>query len=227
MKTLFFKTKINIIILLLVALTLSLAGCRASRTAKGGAIGATAGGILGGLIGSKSDNTAEGAIIGAALGGTAGALIGNYMDRQAEELKKDLENAKVERVGEGIKITFDSGLLFDIDSYQLKSETRQNLTDLSEVLNKYDDTEILIAGHTDSTGPDEYNLTLSFDRAESVQSYLKDQNVEGGRILIVGHGENDPVASNETIAGRQQNRRVEVAIYANKKLKRAAKRGDI
>lgn len=227
MKVLFVNKKISILFIMLICLSVIMAGCNASRTAQGGAIGATSGGILGGILGNKSDQSAQGAIIGAAIGGAAGALIGDYMDRQAMDLENELENAEVERVEEGIKITFDSGILFDVDSDELRAVSRENLDDLADVLQDYEDTEILIAGHTDSTGPEDYNEELSWDRAESVEDYLDDEGVKGSRMVIAGHGEKDPVATNETETGRQENRRVEVAIYANNKLKRAAKRGDI
>lgn len=202
-------------------------GCKASNTTKGGAIGAGVGGALGGVIGSRSDNTAVGAIIGATVGGAAGALIGRHMDKQAEELRQDLEGATVERVGEGIKITFNSGLMFDHDSYQLKPETEQNLTELATTLQKYDDTNILIEGHTDNTGAEDYNLQLSDWRAEAVSKFLNEKGVKNGRISIEGYGEQQPVASNDTAEGRQENRRVEVAIYANKKMQRMAEKGQL
>ena len=202
-------------------------GCKASNTTKGGAIGAGVGGALGGVIGNQSDNTAVGAIIGATVGGAAGALIGRHMDKQAEELRQDLDGATVERVGEGIKITFNSGLMFDHDSYQLKPETEQNLTELAGTLQKYDDTNILIEGHTDNTGAEDYNLQLSDWRAEAVSKFLNEKGVKNKRISMEGYGEGQPVASNETAEGRQQNRRVEVAIYANKKMQRMAERGQL
>ncbi|MDV3308181.1 MAG: OmpA family protein [Cyclobacteriaceae bacterium] len=202
-------------------------GCKASNTTKGGAIGAGVGGALGAVIGNKSDNTAVGAIIGATVGGAAGALIGRHMDKQAEELRRDLEGAHVERVAEGIRITFDSGLLFDHDSYQLKPETEQNLEALSETLKKYDDTNILIEGHTDNTGAEDYNQQLSDWRAEAVSRFINEKGVKNGRITMQGYGESQPIASNETAEGRQQNRRVEVAIYANKKMQRMAEKGEL
>ncbi len=222
--------KIKSLLLKTLAIVLSvslLCGCGASRTVKGGAIGAAAGGVVGGLIGSGSHHTAEGAIIGAVVGGTAGALIGHYMDKQAKEIQRDLKGARVERVGEGIKITFDSGILFDVNSYALKPASKTNLSNLSKVLNKYADTNILVEGHTDNTGGSDLNQKLSDNRAGSVANYLKMQNVLGSRITTMGYGETQPVADNGTVEGRQQNRRVEVAIYANEKLKKAANRGDI
>lgn len=198
-----------------------------SKTAKGGAIGAGVGGVMGGVIGYKAGNTAVGAIIGAAVGGVAGAAIGRYMDKQAAEIQKDLKGAKVERIGEGIKITFDSGILFNVNSYELKSEAKRNIEELSQTLKKYEDTNILIEGHTDDTGTEEYNKTLSEKRAEAVTNYSKSLGVAGARFSTIGYGEAQPIADNTTTEGKAQNRRVEIAIYANEKLKKAAKRGDI
>ena len=203
-----------------------LMGCQASNTAKGGAIGATAGGVLGGVIAGK-DNTALGAIIGATIGGTAGALIGRRMDKQADELKADLEGATVERVGEGIKITFDSGLMFATNQSSLNATTKENLKNLATTLLKYEDTNVLVEGHTDNTGTNEYNLTLSKKRASSVQDYLISLGLDNSRMEIAGYGESQPVTTNETVTGRQTNRRVEVAIYANDKMQRMAKRGEL
>lgn len=219
-----YKARRSFIFLLIAVFSF---GCNTSRTLKGGAIGAGAGGTLGGLIGSKSDNTAKGAILGAVIGGAAGALIGNYMDKQAAELERDLEGATVERVGEGIKITFDSGILFGFDSSSLTAESEKNIAELARTLQKYDDTNVLIEGHTDSKGAENYNQELSERRANSVSGRLKSLGVGSSRINKVGYGENQPVADNSTEAGRSQNRRVEVAIFANEKLKRAAKNGQI
>ncbi len=201
--------------------------CSWNNMAKGGAIGAGVGGVVGGVIGNQMGNTAAGAIIGAAIGGTAGASIGHYMDRQAAEMRKDLKNAKIERVGEGIKITFASGILFDVNSYTLKSDAQSNISDLATILQKYKDTYILVEGHTDSTGGESLNLKLSKNRAGSVASQLKSKGVSGSRINTHGYGESQPVGDNGTSMGRQQNRRVEVAIFANEKLKRAARNGTL
>ncbi|MBW8888120.1 MAG: OmpA family protein [Fibrobacteres bacterium] len=205
-----------------------LVGCADMNDAgKGGLIGAGAGGVVGGLIGHATGNTAAGAIIGAAIGGAGGAAIGHYMDKQAEELQRDLKDAKVERVGEGIKITFNSGILFDVNSDRLRSDAESNLKNLAKVLNKYPDTEIMVQGHTDSTGKDDYNLSLSEKRAGSVGSELVGSGVKRGRITESGMGEKSPVADNGTASGRQANRRVEVAIWANDKLKKAAEDGKL
>lgn len=213
--------RISWILLILLGVQV-IVGCKASSTAKGTAIGAGAGGVIGGIIGKQSNNTAVGAIIGAAVGGTAGALIGHHMDKQAEELKADLKGARVERVGEGIKITFDSGLMFDFDSYNLTAGTKQNLTGLAKTLNKYPDTNILIEGHTDKKGTEEYNMTLSKKRAQAVAKYIEQLSVSSGRITTNGYGETQSISEND-----QENRRVEVAIYANKKMKRAAEQGKL
>ena len=220
------KTVVGAIILLLCS-SIMFMGCGASNTVKGGGIGAAAGAVIGGLIGKATGNTAEGAIIGAVIGGAGGALIGHYMDKQAEEMKQDLKNAKVERVGEGIKITFDSGILFDVNKSDLRSEARTNIENLAKILNKYEDTNILIEGHTDSTGSAEHNQKLSEERAGAVANFAKGLGVAGPRFTTVGYGETQPIAANSTVSGRQQNRRVEIAIFANDKLKKAAEDGDL
>jgi outer membrane protein OmpA-like peptidoglycan-associated protein len=203
----------------------ALVGCASmSNTEKGAVIGAAGGAVIGGVIGNAAGNTAVGAIIGAAVGGAAGAVIGNYMDKQAAEIERDLEGAKVERVGEGIKITFDSGLLFDVNKYDVKPEGQANLTKLAGILNKYPDTEILIEGHTDSTGTRDFNMDLSRRRAQSVANELAGRQVLVSRLNQMGYGPDQPVASNTSPAGRAANRRVDLAIYANDKLKKAAEK---
>lgn len=211
-----------VVVMALLSASLNMS-CNASRKVKGAIIGAVVGGTTGALITKK--NKAAGIILGAGVGGAAGALIGNYMDKQAREISDELENAHVERVGEGIVVIFDSGLLFDFDSYNLRSATQQNLSDLATSLIKYDDTELNILGHTDDVGTGSYNKTLSMNRANSVEDYLVAQGIGSGRLNILGYGETDPIASNETDDGRQQNRRVEVVIVANDELKEAAKEG--
>jgi outer membrane protein OmpA-like peptidoglycan-associated protein len=216
------------ILLLSTALIFTMiTGCAWSNKAKGGTIGAGAGGVAGGIIGNQYGNTALGAIIGAAVVGTAGLLIGNEMDKRADEMKQDMKGAKIERVGEGIKITFNSGLLFDIDKSELRSQAKTNIESLARILNKYPDTNILVEGDTDNSGSDEYNQKLSERRAESVSNHLRGLGVPNSRISTVGLGEMNAVASNGSEAGRQQNRRVEVAIFANEKLKNAAENGEL
>lgn len=222
------KSKINgVIAVALCVSIILLMGCGASNALKGGAIGAGAGGVAGGIIGHQLGNTALGAIIGAAVGGTTGTLIGRHMDRQAEEMRKDMKEAKIERVGEGIKITFDSGILFEYDSSVLQPVAKENIESLVKVLKKYPDTNILIEGDTDDRGSEEYNQKLSERRAQAVADYQKNLGVASSRITTVGLGELNPVASNDTEYGRRLNRRVEVAIFANDKLKKAAERGNL
>jgi len=213
----------SLVVLCLLPLLIGPTGCASmSRQEKGAAIGGTAGAVIGGLIGKHNKNTAAGAIIGAAVGGATGAVIGNYMDKQAAELEQDLEGARIERVGEGIMITFDSGILFAVNKADLSSEAQANLTKMATILNKYEDTNIMVDGHTDSDGSDAYNQTLSDQRAASVARFLAMNQVVSARMTTTGYGETKPVQDNSTAAGKQANRRVEVAIMANDKLKKAA-----
>ena len=214
-------------IVLVLCLSMLGMGCSASNTVKGGGIGAAAGGLLGAVIGKQAGNTAVGAIIGAAVGGTAGALIGNYMDKQVEEMQRDIKDAKIERVGEGIKITFNSGILFKTNSAELQPEAKANIEKLGAILKKYDDTNILVEGHTDSTGSEAYNQTLSEKRAQSVAQYAENQGVAVTRFTTKGYGKSQPIAPNATVEGRQQNRRVEIAIMANDDLKKAAEKNEM
>ncbi len=193
-----------------------------NKTTKGAVIGGAGGAVLGGVIGHAAGNTLLGAILGAAVGGAAGAFIGNYMDKQAAEMQRDLEGAEIQRIGEGIKITFDSGILFDIDKSNLRPVSQTNLVDLAKILNKYPDTNILIEGHTDDTGSDDHNLALSKDRAQSVATFLATAEVKSARFSIAGYGETQPIVTNDTAEGRQKNRRVDIAVLANDKLKKAA-----
>ncbi len=209
-----------------------LTSCKSSskslnKTQKGGIVGASGGAVIGGMIGKSKGNTALGAILGATVGGAAGAVIGRRMDKQAEEMKRQMPNAQVERVGEGIKITFGSDILFDVDSYALKSETKQQLLDFAKTLNKYQDTDIKIEGHADATGSEDHNLKLSKQRADAVSSFLESQGVKTSRVDETGYGEAQPVADNSTEAGRRKNRRVDVAVFANKQMQRDAKDGKL
>lgn len=214
-----------ITIIVLTVFILAIVNCSSwNKKTKGAVIGGTGGAILGGIIGRTAGKTLLGAIIGGAVGGVAGAFIGSYMDKQAAEMQRDIKNAKIERIGEGIKITFDSGILFDIDKSNLRPVSQTSLTELAKILSKYSDTNILIEGHTDNTGPDDHNMALSRDRAQSVALYLASLNVKSGRFTIAGHGEVQPIMSNDTPEGRQGNRRVDIAVMANDKLKKAAQK---
>ena len=194
-----------------------------NKTEKGALIGVATGGAVGAAVGSKNGSTARGAIIGAAIGGAAGALIGRRMDRQAQELARTIPGATVERVGEGIQVTFASGLLYDFDSYSVKPTAQENLRNLAASLDEYPDTDLLIAGHTDSVGSDSYNQRLSEQRARAAADYLASQGVNRDRIQTRGLGEGEPKLSNATEEGRAANRRVEVAIYANEALRQQAR----
>ncbi len=219
-------TRITIALMLCLSV-LGLSCSSWSNTGKGAAAGTAGGAAVGAGIGALAGNTAKGAILGAVIGGAAGTAIGIYMDKQAEELEEDLENATVERVGEGIQVTFESGILFGFDKSDLTPEAQQNIRELAETLRKYPDTNVLIEGHTDDKGSDDYNQSLSERRAEAVARYTIAQGVSASRITTKGYGEAQPLASNDTDANRAQNRRVEVAIFANEDLKDKAQNGEL
>ena len=207
-------------------ISLASVGCSGmSTTQRGAVIGAGAGGVVGAVIGDAAGSTAKGAIIGAVVGGAAGALIGSRMDDRAETLARELDNATVERVGEGILVTFASGILFDFDSSQLQPEARENLSDLARVLSDdLDDYELLVAGHTDSVGAEAYNQGLSERRAQAATDFLTTRGIPAELTHVQGLGEMEPVTSNETEAGQQENRRVEVAIFASQEYQEEARR---
>jgi len=222
MKTL--KIRIATLGLALATAAILGSGCNSlTKTQKGAAIGAGAGGTVGAFIGKAAGNTALGAIIGGAVGGTAGAFIGRNMDRQAAEIKQTVPGATVTREGEGILVKFDSGILFDTDKADLKPAAQTNLQNLANSLQKNANTNILIVGHTDDTGSDSHNMDLSVRRAESVKSYIVAGNVSASRLTTSGKGEAEPIADNTTTAGRSQNRRVEIVIVANDQMKQQAK----
>jgi len=209
------------LVVTLLCIPLAGGGCASlNKTEKGAGTGAAVGAAVGGLIGRANGSTAKGAILGAVVGGAAGAVIGHRMDEQAKELDNKLPNASVERVGEGIQITFDSGILFDVDSDVLRVASRDNLSALANSISEYPGTKILVVGHTDSTGSDSYNQSLSERRANSARTFLLQQGVGGDRIESAGRGESEPVAANDSAEGRQQNRRVEVAIFASDDLQK-------
>jgi len=179
----------------------------------GAAMGAAGGGVLGGVIGNATGSTARGAIIGAVVGGAAGAIIGHQMDQQAKELEVAIPGATVERVGEGIAVTFSSGLLYAFDSEAIRPEAGANLQQLAKSLVAYPNTSLLIVGLTDTVGTDAYNQALSERRATAAMQYLTQYGVASSRVRTAGRGETEPVFSNDTDAGRERNRRIEVAIF--------------
>lgn len=218
------KVKIATLSIGLAVGSMALQSCDSlTKTQKGAGIGAAAGGILGAVIGKKAGNTAVGALIGGALGGTAGAFIGRKMDRQAAEIQKAIPNAEVIREGEGIIVKFDSGILFDFDKASLKDAAKTNVQSLATSLNQYPDTDIKIIGHTDNKGTEAYNMSLSERRAAAVKAYAVSQGVPTGRLVTIGKGFAEPIADNDTDAGRALNRRVEIVIVANNALKTEAK----
>lgn len=204
-----------------------LTGCASmSQKERGAVIGATAGAAVGGVIGNQTGSTARGAIIGAVIGGAAGAVIGHQMDQQAKELGQNIPGATITRVGEGIAVTFSSGILFPYNSTDILTQGKSNLNELATSLEKYPDSDILIVGHADSDGSDSYNLDLSQRRAAAASAYLQARGVPASRLHATGKGESEPIASNATEAGKQQNRRVEIAIYASEAYRNRVKAGN-
>jgi outer membrane protein OmpA-like peptidoglycan-associated protein len=207
---------------------------RMSKQDKGVAVGAAGGAVIGGIIGNnvgKKGNTALGAIIGAVVGGAAGGIIGNKMDKQAEKIKTEIPGAKVERVEEGINITFDeanpdgskAGVYFATNQSAINANAKLALDKLVQIFNEYPETDILIEGHTDDIGREAYNMGLSQKRAESVANYLRSSGIASSRIVTKYYGESQPKFENSSIENRTLNRRVEFAVTANEKMKAEAK----
>lgn len=220
------KTYIKSSILLCAILSL-LSSCEATKNAnnkqKGGVIGAAGGAILGAVIGNNvgnGNNSELGAVIGGVVGGTAGVLIGNKMDKQAQQIEEEIPGATVERIDDGIVVTFDenSGVYFDTNKYNINNASQALLNKLSSVMKEYNQTNIIVAGHTDSTGADTYNMTLSENRANSVTNYLVGTGLSRGRFTTVWYGESQPISSNDTPEGRAANRRVTLAIVPNEQM---------
>ncbi|MFB9055485.1 OmpA family protein [Mariniflexile ostreae] len=193
----------------------------ANNKQKGAVIGAAGGSILGAIIGNnlgKGGKGELGAVIGGVVGGGAGVLIGNKMDKQAQKIEEEIPGAQVERVDNGIVLTFDenSGVYFATEKYNINEASRQSLDKLASVFQEYPDTNILIVGHTDSSGNDSYNMTLSKNRANAVTDYLKNsKGIKASRLTTHWFGEEQPVADNTTAEGRAKNRRVNIAIVPN------------
>lgn len=219
-----FSKRIAVLGISVATAAMLITGCSSlTNTQKGAGIGAGAGAGIGAIIGNKAGNTAVGAVLGGALGGVAGGLIGKKMDKQAAEIENTVPGAEVIKAGEGIIVKFDSGILFDFDKSDLKPAAKTNIQKLVASLNENPDTDILVVGHTDNVGRAEYNLGLSDRRAASVKNYAIAQGLASSRIKTEGKGASEPIASNETAEGRAQNRRVEIVIVANEKMKAEAK----
>lgn len=198
-----------------------LAGCTQpmSRTQKGAGYGAGAGAAAGAAVGQATggdtESTLLGAGIGAALGAGTGAAIGNYMDKQEQAMRNALgsvEGVNITRDGNILYVTFRSDNQFDVGSFALQPSAQQDIARMAEILKKYDKTTVLVAGHTDSSGSEEFNQTLSERRANAVKNIMVARGMESGRISTVGFGESQPIADNSTDYGRQRNRRVEIKI---------------
>ena len=227
-------TKVFKHITLFLVAGLLFVGCEAinnsNKTQRGAVIGAASGAILGAILGNNvgsGGNSELGAVIGTAVGGAAGAIIGNQMDRQAKKIEEEIPGADVKRVDDGIVVTFDEnngGVYFDTNKYNINNKSRQTLDKLSAILKEYPDTNVIVAGHTDNVGKDEYNLGLSQRRAQAVTNYFKSKGLAGSRFTTKWYGERNPVASNETADGRAKNRRVNVVIVPNEKMKADAKK---
>ena len=215
----------SISLMILLSVSLAFSSCKTmNKTQKGAAVGTASGGAMGAVIGRASGNTAMGAIIGAAVGGATGAIIGNQMDKQAEEIKRKVPDANVQRVGEGIIVEFSSNVLFGFDQSALTSSSKESLDKLVIVLNEYSETDIEVQGHTDDRGSAEYNDELSIKRASAVSNYLTAKGISSKRISLKGYGESAPKYDNSSKTGRDKNRRVEFLITANEKMKAEAQK---
>jgi outer membrane protein OmpA-like peptidoglycan-associated protein len=230
MKKIFKSAGLLTMILAIVSLTISCDATRnASNAQKGAVIGTASGAVLGAILGNNvgsGGNSEIGAVIGGVVGGTAGVLIGNRMDKQAQKIEEEIPGAQVERIDDAIVITFDegSGVYFATNKSDLTTQSKENLDKLANVMKEYADTNILVVGHTDSTGPYEFNMTLSRDRAMSVTNYLTAKGISSGRFTTEWFGPNQPTHDNSTAEGRAKNRRVNVAIVPNEKMIEDAKK---
>lgn len=231
MRTFFKKTALAALTLILVA---GLSSCEATKNAnnaqKGAVIGTAGGAILGAIIGNNAGKGGKGeigAVIGGVVGGTAGVLIGNKMDKQAQKIEEEIPGAKVERIDDGILVTFDenSGVHFETEKYNITSDSEVMLTKLANILKEYPDTNVLVVGHTDSSGAASYNMTLSEKRAYAVTNYfVQSKGLSSSRFTTTWFGEDQPIADNTTVEGRAKNRRVNIAIVPNEKMKEDAKK---
>jgi len=223
----------NTSIVALTALFLTaMVSCEATKNAnnkqKGAVIGAASGAVLGAILGNnigKGGNGEIGAVIGGVVGGGAGILIGNKMDKNAQKIEEEIPGAQVERVDDGIIVTFDenSGVTFDTNKFNINENSASTLDKLAGILVEYSDTDVLVIGHTDSAGPSEDNMTLSKNRANAVTDYFTySKNLPRGRFTTNWYGEQSPIADNATAEGRAQNRRVNIVIVPNEKMKQEA-----
>jgi outer membrane protein OmpA-like peptidoglycan-associated protein len=233
------KTTMSRISLVAAAFLIMASGCKtvknSNKTQRGAAVGAAGGAVIGGVIGNNvgnKNNTVLGAVIGGVIGGVAGGIIGNKMDRQAEKIKNEIPGAEVQRVGEGIIVTFNEnnpdgskmGVYFDFDKSDITANSKRALDKLVQIFKENPETNILVEGHTDDKGADDYNMALSERRAQAVGNYLKAQGIAASRLTISWYGEAQPKVENTSDVSRAENRRVEFAITANEKMKEAARK---
>lgn len=210
----------NQMIVVALVLALMLPGCAGmSKTEQGAVVGtgvgAATGALLGQAIGRNTTSTLIGAGAGAVVGGIAGGMIGNYMDKQEQELRQaftNVESAAIKREQDVLAVSFKSDVLFSTNSAVLNPGGYAEIDRVAGVLTRYPETRISVEGHTDSQGSDAHNQKLSEDRALAVKNALVNRGVDPARIQVVGYGESRPIAGNETEAGRQLNRRVDIVI---------------
>jgi outer membrane protein OmpA-like peptidoglycan-associated protein len=222
-------------ITLALTMVITLSNCKSIQNAnnaqKGGVIGAAGGAVIGAIIGNnvgKGGNGELGAVIGGVVGGTAGVLIGRKMDKQAQQIEQEIPGAEVERVDDAIVVTFNDeeggGIHFDTNKYNIDAQSQETLNRLSNILKEFTDTNVLVVGHTDSAGAADYNMTLSKNRAYAVHNYVVNQGINSSRLTVNWFGEEQPISDNTTAAGRAKNRRVNIVILPNEKMKEDAQK---
>ena len=221
-------------VVLALSAAVLLTGCEAynntNKAQRGAVVGAAGGALLGAILGNNvgnGQNSELGAVLGTVVGGAAGAVIGHQMDKQAKKIEEEIPGADVKRVDEGIVVTFDEnngGVYFDTNKYNINEKSKETLNKLIAVLKEYPETNVVVAGYTDSVGKDEYNMGLSKRRAQSVTNYFTSNGLAASRFTTKWFGEQNPVADNGTPEGRAKNRRVNIAIIPNEKMKEQAQK---
>ena len=220
-------------VVLALAAAVLLSGCEAynntNKAQRGAVIGAAAGGLLGAILGNNlgdGQNSELGAVLGTVVGGAAGAVIGNQMDKQAKKIEEEIPGAEVKRVDDGIVVTFDenSGVYFATAKHDINQKSKETLDKLVSILNEYPETNVLVAGYTDNVGKTEYNMGLSKRRAQAVTNYFTSKGLVASRFTTKWYGKENPVADNATPEGRAKNRRVNVIIVPNEKMKADAEK---
>ncbi|ACL06954.1 OmpA/MotB domain protein [Desulfatibacillum aliphaticivorans] len=211
-----FMRRIGIPVTIILIVSLGMLGCAdmnttQRKTAQGAAVGTAAGAALGALIGSTQGEMGKGALIGSVAGAAVGTAVGHKMGKQAQELEQ-IPNTQVEVQEDKVVVTMDNSILFAVNSSTVQPAAQGTLRDIAQVMVKYPDTQIMVKGHTDSTGGEEYNQQLSERRANVVKNILISYGVPAHRITAIGLGEVMPIASNDTPDGRAMNRRVEIEV---------------